>query len=414
VPRDAVTLKVSSMSPVAELGAEKSADSRNERGVAAVWMAIVLFLLLGATALAIDIVHGYLQATRAQNAVDAASLGGVVFLPDEANATGNALDIAAENGFANDGDTTVTVTKVSDYELKVDVKRRFKTFFASVMGFDTLTVRESATAAYEPPDEVTAPLDLMVILDRTNSMVSAPDPGALADARAAAHALLDSLDPSLVHVALGLTGPSQSTQCAGGGYGLAKNPATGGMWNVSPFPATNPTNDYTDPNSQIRKTITCLNSSNVGTNLGDPIEQATLYMQAHHNPGAKQAIILMTDGEANQPNSMSCEYAFDKADMTKDTTAIEIVTIGFGIEGSVCGLDAVGSSYRNVPVTQLLADMASPNDDGTPADDDFLCTEPENTDGDNFFCLPKDEDLSKIFVLAAEQLSSKRSPRLIK
>ena len=67
--------------------------------------------------------------------------------------------------------------------------------------------------------------------------------------------------------------------------------------------------------------------------------------------------------------------------------------------------------------TKLLADMASPIN-GVPAADNNDCTTPvgiaaENTDGDNFYCVPKGQDLAGVFVAAASSLTS-AEPRLVK
>jgi Flp pilus assembly protein TadG len=395
------------------------ADRNDERGIAALWMAITIFLMLAVAAIAVDLVNGLLQAQRAQNAADAASLSGVVYLPDADAAASNALDIARQNGFTNTGNTHISVTRTADYDLKVEVKRTFNTFFARAIGFDSLTVRKSAVATYEPPQAQAAPLDLVVLLDRTSSMVTAPHVDAFNKLKVAANALFDSLDATRVHVALGLTGPSTTTTCGGGGYGTATTNVGSGLWMVAPNPQALPVSDYHDLNSQIRRTITCMNTSNVGTNLGDPIARAVTYMQAWHTPGADQAILLMTDGEANEPNNTSCTYANQNATVAK-AAGIKLVTIGFGIEGNTCTSGAgENGAYMNQRVTQLLADMASPSDSGAPSDDDLACTSagsdpiPENQDDDNFYCVPKDQDLSEIFVQAVSTLTAKREPRLI-
>ncbi len=386
-------------------------------------MALTIFVLLGVAAIAVDLVNGLLQAQRAQNAADAASLSGVVYLPDVDAARANALEIAQQNGFTDGGDSNISVTRTGDYTLKVEVKRTFNTFFARAIGFDSLTVSKSAVATYEPPQSQAQPLDLVVLLDRTSSMRTFPHEDAFDKLKVAANALLDSLDPSQVHVALGLTGPSSTSACSSvggvGAYGNAKSSVTGGLWMVAPNPQALPVANYRDPNSQIRRTISCMNTSSVGTNLGDPIAEAVTYMSNYHTPGAKQAILLMTDGEANEPNSTSCTYAYQRAREAKDA-GITLVTVGFGIEGHTCTSGAgENGAYMNKQVTQLLADMARAAANGAPSDDDLACTSvgtnpiPENQDDDNFYCVPKDQDLAEIFVQAVSTLTAAREPRLI-
>ena len=57
--------------------------ARDEAGLALVWFIMVLMVLLGFAALAVDIGHGYLVAQKAQNAADAAALAGTVYLPGD-------------------------------------------------------------------------------------------------------------------------------------------------------------------------------------------------------------------------------------------------------------------------------------------------------------------------------------------
>jgi hypothetical protein len=240
----------------------------------------------------------------------------------------------------------------------------------------------------------------------------------------ASKALLGVLDPSNVNVALGTLGPSSTTNVCtangtAGAIGLASPDENIGTWVASPFPGASPVNDYQNADgtintgSQIVKSINCLNTSGVGTDLGTPIQKAAAYFATYGRPGAQRAVILMTDGEANKPDStpQPCKYAFDAATQAK-AADIDLVTIGFGVENANCVKDLAPSPYVNADVTQLLADMASPIQT-VPADDDLGCTDAENQDGDNFFCEPKSGDLSSVFVLAASQLTES-SPRLIK
>jgi Flp pilus assembly protein TadG len=74
----------------------------DESGLALVWMALFLMVLIGFAALAVDIGHGYQVAQRAQNAADAAALAGTIYLPgDLLTAQNTAQSVAASNGFTN-------------------------------------------------------------------------------------------------------------------------------------------------------------------------------------------------------------------------------------------------------------------------------------------------------------------------
>jgi Flp pilus assembly protein TadG len=132
----------------------------DESGLALVWMSLFLMVLLGFAALAVDIGHGYLVAQRAQNAADAAALGGTIYLPDDVtSAATDALAIASANGFSN-GTNGVTVTaeqQTQPTQLKVTVKQDVPTWFAKAIGFDFMHVSRSAVADYDQPVAMGSP-----------------------------------------------------------------------------------------------------------------------------------------------------------------------------------------------------------------------------------------------------------------
>jgi Flp pilus assembly protein TadG len=70
---------------------QRTAPSKDERGVALVWMALFMFILLVFAGFAVDLTNWYLNAERVQRAADAGAHAGVVFLPaDLTNATAKA------------------------------------------------------------------------------------------------------------------------------------------------------------------------------------------------------------------------------------------------------------------------------------------------------------------------------------
>ncbi len=135
------------------------AESR-ERGFVAVWFAVLLVVLLGIAALAVDIVHAYQVKERAQNAADAAALGGTVFLPgNPTEAVSRAQTLAKNNGFQNgSGGATVTaVQQANPTQLKVSVTKVVQTWFARAIGFNSMTVHADSTADYDQPVAMGSP-----------------------------------------------------------------------------------------------------------------------------------------------------------------------------------------------------------------------------------------------------------------
>jgi hypothetical protein len=84
-----------------------------------------------------------------------------VYLPgDSTSAVDTAMKNATMNGFKNDVDGVKVQAQqlvTNPTRLKVDVTKTFSTFFARAIGFDTLTVHESATADYDPPVALGSP-----------------------------------------------------------------------------------------------------------------------------------------------------------------------------------------------------------------------------------------------------------------
>jgi Mg-chelatase subunit ChlD len=386
----------------------------DERGVVAVWLAITLIVLLGFAGWAIDFAHWNDERTEMQKAADAAALAGAVYLPDDpAGAFAAARSIAAKNGFSSG----VSVTTLSNAnQLKVTINSTVESFFAQVVGVDSADMTKHAVSEYESPK----PLDIVLVIDRTGSM-NTPSPATFQSLKDATLAVLGFLNPKTESIALGVLPPSDTmARCTGassGAYGIKSASDTGNLtstWMVAPFPLAKPANDYQNAdgtlnqNSQIVKTVNCL-QANGTTDLGDPLIAATNYLKTYGRPGAKQGIMFMTDGAANQPGgTQPCGYANSAATAAK-AAGIQVLTIGFLSGSNLCEKDTAGT-FRNAQVTRLLATMASPIK-GVPATDNG-CVAAENSDGDNFFCQPKSGDIKSVFLAAVAQLAG-RLPRII-
>jgi hypothetical protein len=142
-----------------ESSAARAARGRGEQGIAVFWLVITLFVLLGVSAFAVDLVRGILIKQEAQNAADAGALGGVVFLPGSpTTASQKALEVTADNSFTNGSNgVTVTTSNPSSTRLQVTVKQNVPTLFARVLGFNSLNISASATADYDQPVAMGSP-----------------------------------------------------------------------------------------------------------------------------------------------------------------------------------------------------------------------------------------------------------------
>jgi hypothetical protein len=283
----------------------------------------------------------------------------------------------------------VTGTVATDYQL------------SGVTGVDgASTTYTSAACSGLCGADPAVPIDIGIVLDRTSSMSDAD----LNNVKASALSVLTMFDQTKQHVGLAVLGQSQTAAgCDGTGNarGIAAPVAGTGTWVVTPYPTNKPlSNDYLkdgalNPNSQLVRTIQCLDHSSTRTDLGDPLEAITNTLYSQGRAGVPKGIILLTDGAANLPDARSCKYANDKATAVK-SRGVELFTIGFGVVGDRC-IDVDGK-YANANASTLLADMAT----GPTVDNG--CTDDENGDGDHYYCQPRSDSLKSVFQSAASQL----------
>lgn len=134
-------------------------DRRNtERGAALLWVAGSLVTLLAVSAFAVDLGWIYLNNSRLQSAADAAALAGVVNLPgftDDARA--DAETASGANGFDVPAEATLDDAVLADNEYWVELQADVETFFLKVIGFDTISIRQDATAQYIKPVRLGSP-----------------------------------------------------------------------------------------------------------------------------------------------------------------------------------------------------------------------------------------------------------------
>jgi hypothetical protein len=129
-------------------------DTTQEAGAALPIVAMLMVVLLGFAAFAVDLGWFYLHTTRVQRAADAAALAGVINMPyDFGQAEIDAHDLASVNGYVIDPDTNVDVTPVPDQpnQIQVTVTDTVPTFFLKIFGKDFQTITRSARAEFVPP-----------------------------------------------------------------------------------------------------------------------------------------------------------------------------------------------------------------------------------------------------------------------
>ncbi|MDX9952998.1 MAG: VWA domain-containing protein [Anaerolineae bacterium] len=159
---------------------EMKGNTKHERGGVLLLLALSLIVLIGLLALAIDIGVGYAARRKVQNAVDAGALAAAVKLADhesdsviyavieqytivenEAH-TFEAFYIAEPGGpvLATVGEGAIPLSATG---IRINATLTTPTYFAQLLGFDTLTVEASGGGGF-------GKADIMLVLDRSGSM----------------------------------------------------------------------------------------------------------------------------------------------------------------------------------------------------------------------------------------------------
>ncbi len=284
-------------------------------------------------------------------------------------------------------------------------------FFAPVLGIGEGSTGSVAGASCKGfCGQPSSPLDVAMVLDRSTSMTS----GDMANLKNAALSVLTFYDPALQHVALvALPYTHPTNKCIANP--IQNYPQVGRMWQITGLSSDYNTGGTLNPGSEIVSRINCLQRAtnltritpNGGhTDLGDPMATAHDILLDDGRPDVPDVIIFMTDGEANQPrNSQPCDYAVDRAIDAHDD-AVGVYVIAYGVASARCGDDTSSSPYYRAFASTMAADMSSDDsDDNAPGG----CASDENTDGDHYFCESGSSDLEPVFrAIAVDALERSR------
>ena len=269
-------------------------------------------------------------------------------------------------------------------------------FFAPVLGIDDgSTGAVTGVSCKGFCGQPSSPLDVVMVLDRSTSMTN----GDMANLKNAALSVLDFYDPALQHVALvALPYTHPTNRCIANP--IQNYPAVGRMWQITGLMSDYKTSGGAlNPSSQIVSRINCLQratnltrvtpSGSGHTDLGDPMETAHDILIDDGRADVPDVIIFMTDGEANQPRfNQPCDYAVDRA-TNAELDDVDVYVVAYGVASARCSYDSSGT-YRGAFASTMAADMAAEDsDDNAPG----ACAADENTDGDHYFCESGSSDL---------------------
>ena len=128
---------------------------RREHGQAAALSVLFLTVLMLSAAAVIDVGSWFREDRDTQRAADAAALAGAQALPED---QGTAQALAIEYGTKNGGgvlasDVTFSTTVLAGDTINVDVDRPADSFFAKIIGIDSVEVGSTAKARAGVPSE---------------------------------------------------------------------------------------------------------------------------------------------------------------------------------------------------------------------------------------------------------------------
>lgn len=141
------------------LQSDDSARTRGDSGYVIALTGVLIVPLLAFTAMAVDLGAWYAQAAREQRATDAASMAGVVYLPNLTNATNAAVNVMAANNFSAAKGDTITVTQVASNRLQVSVVKAGSRYFGKLF-VNNVNISRTATAEFNKPIPMGSPSNI--------------------------------------------------------------------------------------------------------------------------------------------------------------------------------------------------------------------------------------------------------------
>lgn len=356
--------------------------ARDKRGVTAIVTALVAPSLCGIGALCVDFAYIAKTERALQSSTDAAAMAGAANI-----ANGTAASVATQYS-ASAGNlnamSDVTVTMANGYpQLKcltstgvpctgstpanaIAVKQTavVPTFFARVIGIDTVTITATSTAGEQGGGAL--PADVMFVLDSTASMNTTDTNCSVSGATRMTCALtgiqtvLKTLKPSTSYAGLmvfpGLTSATQTqydTDCA------TANPTIASYKNSPVYQVVPLSNDFRtsdtattlNPTSNIAKAAQepgCAHGvaavGGVGTFYADAIKAAQTALANSGRSTNQKIIVLLSDGDAsattaNMPTgeaTSQCHEAITAAQAAK-TAGMWVYSIAYGASTSSTG-----------------------------------------------------------------------------
>lgn len=399
---------------------------------------VFMFTMLIFAGLVIDLGNAYRVQRALQASADAAAAGGAGELtmgypPNVGDATAAAVRYGSQAGGENpipgvpgsDVSESVKVdcqaqagyncTLGHPNTVTVDETASVPTYLLKLLGFDSINLKAHAQAC-SPCGGL--PLDVMIVLDRTESMSASSK---MPQAKDGIKAFLSTMDPTVDNVGLAVLPPAPSAAAActdvkpwfsssqSGTYSLP-----GAAYTVVPLSnsyATTTGNLVTS--SPLVSTVNCVQPGG-NTAYAEALDAAYQELQKDGRPDAQKAIVILSDGAANVGPSFlpgtspyltnPCGQGATSAGVAK-AAGVLVYSIAYTATGDDC-YAAPGAIVSGQPVTGFRSRLESP-DPGAERALQNIATDPSY-----FYDLPSPSSLTGIFQRIAADLAG-GSSRLV-
>ncbi len=248
-----------------------------------------------------------------------------------------------------------------------------KTFFARVVGVNSLAVSARATAC-SPCS--TRPLDVMLVLDRTGSMCwdhwGTPDPACtdLNNARLGIETFLRFMDPTEVSIGLAVFPPASGSKCAvPPEFSSYDSPSA--AYVIVPLSTDYASGGELNRSSDLVSTLGC-QAGGGATAYATALERAQSELDANGRPEVQDVIIFLSDGAANYGpkfygdassyRRQPCRQGLASAAAAKARGTL-LYTIGYDLDAlnggaNVCESALGGLEQPGISAHEALSSMA--------------------------------------------------------
>ncbi len=401
----------------------------DESGQTLPLIALFMVIMLGICGMVVDLGNAYRVHQQLQATADAAAAAGADQLPNTSTAVSAAASYSAAAGGKNHitGAGTITESATTDCStssqfcnpantVHVSETAQVPTVFLRLFGINTINETVKAQACSPCGG---APLDVMIVLDRTGSM---SNNNKLVNAKAGINAFMSTMDPAVDNVGLVVLppAPSLSQPCVDPDpyFHLTQTSYDHGTYSLANaayllVPLSNTYASSTGnliSTSPLMSTVSCLQAGG-GTAYANALDAAYAELQKDGRTGTQKVIVFLSDGAANDgPGSYAstspyltspCGQGVTSAGIAKANKVLvysiaytgnnDNCNMAVGAKNPATGKIVTASQYDTIAeadglsASQALQQIASPN----------------STNNTYFYNLPTAQSLTGIFTAIA-------------